>query len=221
MKYILNLMAVICLPGFCHAQTFYNNGAVIHNTSGSTLFVNGNFSNATGSDLRNNGTLEVKGDITNNQLMSSFYGGTLILSGSTLQTLSGSNPLITNKLTINNGDQVNCNLPVIVNNECKFIDAVFNTPSSSAPLRFTQNGFISVSNPPYNGSHVNGYVIKDGTGNFEYPVGDGIQYQKVDVNLSSNPNGMRVKYFAGNAGSGPFTNGGSSTVPLIEYNETE
>ncbi|HNB82661.1 MAG TPA: hypothetical protein PLP14_11205, partial [Chitinophagaceae bacterium] len=108
-----------------------------------------------------------------------------------------------------------------VNGECKFINGIFNASSSTSPLLFSTNGFVSGSFPANNNSHVNGYVYREGIGAFTYPVGDGLAYQPVIVNLSSNPNGIKVKYNGTNAGSGSFSSSGTESTPLTSYNTLE
>lgn len=220
-KLILTAALYLLLPRIGLSQAVFNNGSVLQIQPGATLFVNGGVTNQSGSDLRNNGTLEVKGDLTNHQVMNALYTGRLILSGTSAQTHGGSSAFLTNALTINNANQINNNNTITVNAECKFINGIFNAPSTSAPLRFAQNGFVSVSNPPSNASHVNGYVMRNGTGSFTYPVGDGSRYQPVTANLSSNPNGMRVRYIAGDAGAATMSSGGTESTPLLSYNPQE
>ncbi len=221
MKNILKLIATFCLPLVVNAQTaLYNNGAIIHIGSGATVYVKGELTNQSGSALSNNGELSITGNLTNNQVMSATGAGELKLLGASIQTIGGASPFFTQHVTFNNiGSTLNNTLKVF--GESKFINGIISSSNPSNPLCYASTGSVSISNAPGNASHVNGYVVKEGTGPFDYPVGDGIQYQKVGVNLTANASGMRVKYNAGNAGAGTFTNGGTSTTPLIDYNNQE
>ncbi|MBP6623611.1 MAG: T9SS type A sorting domain-containing protein, partial [Chitinophagaceae bacterium] len=74
---------------------------------------------------------------------------------------------------------------------------------------------------PSDSSHVNGKVLKQGLGSFIYPVGNGIRYQPIAINLSDNSDGMYVRYNTGNAGANPYTANGSEATPLIAFNANE
>ena len=196
---------------YIKADTFYiGNGAVVQ--------VNGTITNTRFSDLTNNGTLIVTGNIINGQAMPLANAGKLILNGSTAQAINGTIAYFANNVEINNNTGITLNNELKVGGICTFINGVVTAPVFSAPMWFTAPGTCTgVSD----NSHVNGYVVKAGTGLFTYPVGDAVKYQKTDVNLTSNGNGMQVKYNAANAGNGPFTNAGTEPIPLLSYNANE
>jgi hypothetical protein len=88
------------------------------------------------------------------------------------------------------------------------------TSSAASPLIFNAGAGIGA---PSDGSHVSGPVQYNGTSSFTFPVGDGMYYRPVSVNLSSNGSGMTAAYYRTGAPSG-----GSLTAPLqavsgIEY----
>jgi hypothetical protein len=220
-KIIKPIALTLLLPLQLFSQSLFNNGATIQTQTGSILSIHGAFSNQSASDFRNAGTVHLKGNLINHQFMGNVYPGELILSGSSLQTHSGSAAFLTGKLTINNPNQVMNNNTLIVNGECKFVHGIFNAPAASSPLQFTQNSIVSIANPASNASHVNGYVVRQGTGSFTFPVGDGTVYQPVATNLSSNPNGIRVAYVPADAGTGTMSTSGTESTALISYNPQE
>lgn len=208
---ILLLALVICLTTSAQHE-LVSNAALIYVDNGATLKVMGSFTNQPGSYFTNHGIVTISGNITNNQVMAT-YSGKLVFNNSTAQTLSGATPFLTRDVEINNTAGVTLNTILKVDGACTFINGMINTDAVT-PLLFTSTGSVTgVSDA----SHVNGYVVKEGTGNFSYPVGDGTRYQAVDVNASVNPDGIKVNYTTGNAGSGSFT----GPAPLLYYNTLE
>ena len=201
------------------AQALYNNGATINITAGTNVYVSGDFTNATGSTVTNAGNLRVSGNTINNANMSSASGGTLLLEGSTAQTLSGTTDYFATNVVVNNVLGVTLAIKLRVDGTMTFTSGVITNTNSNFPVVFTANG--SVSGTPTNASHINGFVVKEGTGSFTYPVGDATTYQKVDVSLTANSTGMQVKYNSADAGSGTFTTTGTEATALISYNAQE
>lgn len=198
-----------------------NNGGNLTITSGATLFVNGSLSNQSGSILTNNGTLTIKGDITNNQSMAASNAGTLTFSGTSAQTLSGAGTYFAKDVVINNANGVTINSPLKIDGVCNFTNGIVTAASALNAVTFTTNASVSGVNVPSDISHINGYVVKEGTGSFVFPVGNGARYQKVSVNLSANATGLQAKYNSTDAGAGTFTNGGTDPTPLLSYNSSE
>jgi Secretion system C-terminal sorting domain len=220
MNKIYFLLLIVCLSGRLQAQ-LYNNGGTISISSNATLHVGGTFTNATNGVIANNGTLNLTGNLVNNQSMSAANSGTLTFAGSSTQTVSGADSYLAKNITINNPTGVTLSKALKADGEVKFQSGVVAAASASEPLIFTANGTVSTTNAPANGSHVNGYVRKEGTGAFTYPVGDGTRYQKLDINPTANSGGITVKYFAADAGSGTFTTTGGSSTALSAYNTAE
>lgn len=197
------------------SQALYNNGATIEVGSEATVYITGDLSNQSGL-LNSNGQLEVKGNIVNDQIFNSFTGGSLALTGSALQTISGSSPLLVKHLNINNSEGVALDNSVSIDGTLTFTNG--RLTAITAPLLLTANASYSgVSDA----SHVVGYVRRQGNGHFTFPVGDGTRHQPVDVNLTSNSEGINVRYFGADAGASDFLTTGSSSIPLEAYNTQE
>lgn len=200
------------------SQVFNNDGAAINISNGTFVQVNGGFRNEAGSNLINNGTVTVSGNLSNNQAMPLPYNGLLRLNGSSSQIVSGSAPYLAQNVDINNNAGVVLNNRLGVNGSLSFTNGLVTATSTAAPLWFTSSGVYSGAT---DASHVNGYVVKEGTGNFSFPVGDNARLQVVATNLSANNSGMRVRYYPGDAGTGSFTSGGTDPQPLASYNTQE
>ncbi len=196
----------------------YNNGAGLYIASGGTLFINGSFTNTgTDANLQNNGTLTVTGNLTNNQTMSA-YTGNLVLNGNTSQNLGGTADMLTQTLEVNNAAGIILDAKLKVNGTVTLTDGIITAAVTDAPLWFTANATHTGAS---DAAHVNGYVVKEGTGNFTYPVGDDTRYQKIKVKATANNKGIQVKYNPGDAGAAPFGTTGASPTPLQYYNTKE
>ncbi|MCC6286948.1 MAG: T9SS type A sorting domain-containing protein [Chitinophagaceae bacterium] len=196
------------------AQSLYNNAATLTITNGSTVYIKGDAQVQTGSTITNNGTLNITGNFINNATMAAYNAGSLIFEGTATQVVSGNATYYTNNMTINNAAGVTLNALLRANGIVTFTKGIVTGTDNTKPLTFTASATISGAS---NASHVNGFVVKEGTGNFIYPTGNGTRYQPVAINATANANGIRVKYNAANAGSGAFT----GTTPLLYYNTLE
>jgi hypothetical protein len=217
MKKIVTACVFTCLTITAGTQILYNNGAIIEVTTGGVLFINGGFTNNTGS-LQNNGTVTVKGAVVNNQPMLTPYNGVLRFDGTAAQTLDGTAGFFADNVEINNPLGVTLNTSLRVAGSVSFVNGIITTSSALTPVTFTSTGSYSGAT---NASHVNGVVIKEGTGAFTYPIGNGTNLQPILVNASANSGGIAVNYLAANAGTGTFTTGGTDAVPLVSYNIQE
>jgi hypothetical protein len=220
MKKIITLSMALLLTYAAKAQ-LYNNGAILSISTGGILQVNSAFTNKSGSNWVNNGSFNLTGNLTNEATMSAANTGTLILEGTTAQTLSGTTTYLAQNVTFNNAAGVTLSKSLQADGEVKFQNGIVTASSSSEPLAFTSNGTVSATNAPSNTSHVHGYVLKEGTGAFDFPVGDGTRYQKIGTNLTANSTGIVVKYNGTDAGTGTFATTGASATPLASYNTKE
>ena len=219
MKKILTLLplSAICLVVVAQNE-LVNNGSVLQINTGCVIQVNGNLINKAGSTLTNNGSIIVTGNTTNDQVMATPNSGTLSFKGTVAQTLNGVATYFAKNVIVNNAAGITLNTSLKVDGTATFTNGVMVAATNTSPLIFTTNGAVIGAS---DASHVNGFVLKEGTGVFLFPVGDGTKYQKVDVNLTANSIGMQVKYFAADAGAAPFTTGGSEATPLSGYNNKE
>jgi hypothetical protein len=199
----------------------YNNGAVLKVSTGSVVTVKGNLTNAAGSSLANDGKITVSGNITNGQVMATSGAGTLSFAGTAAQSLNGTAAYLANNVEVNNAAGVTLNTGLKAAGSVSFISGMLTAATAPNALVFSSSASVSGVNPPVNTGHVNGYVVKEGTGSFVFPVGDAARYEPVTVNLTANGSGMQARYVVADAGAGPFTTTGASATPLLYYNKLE
>ena len=85
----LLLIISILYSAIIHAQVNVTNTGTLKLSIGSdTLYINGAFTNNSGSAFTNNGQFYVKQDLTNDQSSMTVGTGTLYLNGSGAQTIS-------------------------------------------------------------------------------------------------------------------------------------
>jgi Secretion system C-terminal sorting domain len=217
-KKIAILIAICLLSKIAIAQNeLYNNGTTLQVNTGCLVQVNGALINKSGSTFTNNGTVTITGNVTNDAT-ESYNAGTLEFKGTTAQSLNGTAEYSANNVLVNNAAGVTLNSKLKVDGMVTFANGIVTASTTAAPLWFTANGTHANTADI---SHVNGYVVKEGTGSFTYPVGDGTKYQKVEANLSANGTGMLVKYNAADAGAGTFTTTGTEATALQSYNSNE
>jgi hypothetical protein len=220
MKKINIFLSLFLCYSISNAQ-LVNNGATVEINAGAQLLVKGNLTNGTGSNLVNNGTIMLSGNLVNNQVMTAPNAGMLSFEGSSLQVVSGSADYYANNILINNAAGITLSTRLKVAGECNFTSGVINATNALYPVLVTFTGSVSSVNAPTDISHVSGYVVKEGTGSFTYPTGNGTKYQKVSVDLTANTNGVSGRYISADAGAAPFTGGGTSSTPLFAYNTQE
>ena len=218
MKKII-IITTICLIGkIVTAQNeLYNNGGLIHINTNCIVQVNGAVINKATSTITNNGTLNVTGNVTNDATLI-FNDGLLAFKGTAAQILNGTTTYNAKNVLVDNAAGVTLNSKLIADGTVTFTNGIITASATTAPLVFTTNATVTGAK---DASHVNGYVVKEGTGTFTYPVGDGTKYQPCGVNPTANATGIQVKYNSTDAGTGTFTTGGTEAAALIAYNGLE
>ena len=217
MKKLFTILSILIIPVAAQAQGIYQNGAVLYIHTGSLVQINGEARIESGSTIINNGTLALNGNLVNNAT-TEVGAGTLHLNGTTVQTLSGTGLLSANNVTIDNPAGISLNTRLRAEGNVQFTAGIFNALSTDVPFTIGPAGTVSdVSDA----SHVNGCVIKEGNGEFTYPVGNGSNYQPVTVDLTANGQGLRARYFDLDAGAASFLATGASQIALESYNNQE
>lgn len=217
MKAIYILAVLAGLGGSAVAQGLASVDGTV-TVRGGILQVKGNLQLGGGS-FTNNGNVFVSGNLVNNQAMAEADTGALTLNGTAAQTVSGNQPYFTRYLTIDNPGGILLDNDLKVGGRLTFSNGIVTATSGLGALVIGDTAtVVGVSDD----RHVDGYVVKMGTGSFTYPLGDGgIRYQPITVDLTENSAGMGVRYFMGDAGSGPFGTTGASNVALEAYNDEE
>ncbi|RYE08427.1 MAG: hypothetical protein EOP51_33580, partial [Sphingobacteriales bacterium] len=216
--FLLGLLGVGSLQEAA-AQTLQNN-TQLHIQAGAGIYVQGSMMNSSASlvNLQNNGTLSLTGNLTNNQSTAFAATGKLAFIGTTAQVLNGSTAWVTKDIEIDNTAGLTLNSAFNVHGTLNFKSGVI-TPAVGLPV-FVDNGtHINAKDA----SHVNGTVVKIGTGAFSFPIGNGIKLQKLDVNITVNDFFVRASYSAGDVVGlgGAYTSAGSRPTPLAGRNTGE
>ena len=194
MKLLLSISCIflLLLSNRATAQVdLYNNGTLYVSINTDTVYINGNFTNASVADLTNNGRLYVRLNLTNDQLSMVAGTGTLLLNGTVAQVVNGSQPFKTYNLITNNsaGITLNTNLSVA---------GIHTYTSGMIVTSATPNYLIYEAGSSYAGSgdsrHVNGWVKKFGNTSFTFPVGDATYERPVGITNLSATSEMNCKY---------------------------
>lgn len=216
MKAIYILAVLAGLGGSAAAQGLSSAGGTV-TVKGGILQVKGNLELG-GGTFTNNGNVFVSGNLINNQAMAEADTGALTLDGAAPQTVSGTQPYFTRLLNIDNPAGIVLDNSIKVGGRVTFTNGLVDATNDLAALIIGDTASVAgVSDA----RHVKGYVVKNGTGSFVYPVGDGVRYQPITLDLTDNSAGMSVRYFEGDAGTGTFATTGASSIALEAYNNQE
>lgn len=200
------------------AQTLNFQGGTLEIQNGASLVIEGNLNmNGTGTFL-NNGTIKVAGNIDNALLANSFTGtGSVELNGTSAQAVNGTSPLKVNGLIINNASGVTLNNSLQVEGVVDFTSGKLMSSNTNTLVFKAGSSIGTMAN---SNSYVVGPVIKEGTGAFNFPVGNTSNYQPVSGNFAANAAGVKATYNTGDISGGGFTsnaNGLLSAVSTGEY----
>lgn len=199
--FIITLVALVATATAWSQPALYNDGA-LYVGSGGQLYVGGDFTNTASGTIANNGTLTLTGSLTNHAAMPAATGGTLQFSGSVPQSIGGTAPFFATNVVYNNGAGFTLSQTLKAGGLVTFNTGVLSAPTSSSVLQLGPSASVGGAS---DASYVNGYVLKEGTGSFTFPVGNATRYQPVGVNLTANSAGMLGNYVSGNGGALPLS----------------
>ncbi len=207
MRILFILFISLLIKGSVFAQVDLKNTGILYASSSSDiLFINGNFTNSSTAALTNNGSLYVKQDLSNDQSSMAIGTGTLILNGTSAQSVNGSQKFKTYKLQTNNSSGITLNNDLSVSNVHTFSAGIITTSS-------TPNYLIYEAGSSYSGDgdsrHVNGWVKKIGNTLFTFPVGNATIERTMALTTLSATSEFNVKYDA------PTPNRYNALAPLL------
>ncbi len=207
MKKILILYVVstiFSLVAICQTD-FYNNGLVqILNTS-DTIYITGSLNNLSTASLRNTGgNIYVLNNLTNDEANMNSGGGNLWFTGSTLQTIAGSQPFRTNNWIVNNAGGVLLQNRIGIGNTAggtlTFLKGYITSGTASQDVYFYPNSNFTGYGDD---KHIIGYCTKSGSTNFTYPIGNGLLKADLDISGLVSATDFQCKYFG--SGYGIYT----------------
>lgn len=204
------LMTMLMIVLWSNAQVdLTNTGTLRISNSSGILYINGNFTNNSGSAMVNNGHLYVRGNLTNNETSMTVGTGTLYLNGGSAQAVNGSQPFRTFDLVSDNASGMTLNNNLHVSGAHTFTNGIITTSA-------TPNYLVYEAGSSYVGdadnTHVNGWVKKLGNTNFIFPVGNGTVERTVSLSSLSASSEFDVRYLANT----PFYNQMQSPVWSVD-----
>lgn len=210
-KILGSLLLTVISTGIKSQDVFKNTGNLqLH--SGASLTGFGNVTNTSAAVLVNYGSLYIKGNLTNDQSSMSAGTGTLYLNGSISQIVSGAQVFKTYNFVSDNtaGITLNNNLS---------ISAVHTFTNGLIATSVTPNYLIYEAGSSHTGSndsrHVTGWVKKNGTTDFTFPVGDNSYLRTAAVSGLSLSSEINCKYYT------PTSNTINLISPLVQVKANE
>jgi hypothetical protein len=201
MRQLLFILAILTTT-ITDAQ-FYNNGTFFVGSTG-ILSVNSSFTNTSGANLQNNGTIYIAGNISNSQGSMPAGSGTTVFNGTSAQTLSGTAQYRNLNITLNNAAGLT------------LADRLAIGDGTGGTLTFTAGEITSGTNTQdvyfYPGSaytgfsatrQIVGYCTKSGSTNFDFPIGDGTHTADLTISGLTATGDFQVLYTG--AGYGTYT----------------
>jgi hypothetical protein len=228
--FLFLIINIYCSISF--SQTLSNSGAVgnivsgtvlsggdINNTSGTisnegTITIS-NFTNV--GTINGNGNYNIAGNWENNGVFIPAAGG-VTFSGTTNQTIGGTNETTFNKLTINNTSATGVTLtnPISVEGIFTLTNGFLYTSSTNLLTLNTGSSVGAVSN----NSFVSGPMAKIGTTNFTFPVGKFSKYRPIGISMLTGSETFTAEYFDVDPNTVPY-DVKSKEITLVNISRTE
>lgn len=168
-----------------------NTGTFYIGSATDTFFVGTSFSNTSGAAFINNGMLYVKQDISNDQPAMTVGTGTLLLNGSSAQTISGSQVFKTFNLVTGNAAGISLDNNLSITGVHTYTAGMITTAAIPNYLVYEAGASYSGSN---DSRHVNGWVKKIGSTSFSFPVGNSMYERPVALTNLSAAGEFNVRY---------------------------
>ncbi len=179
-KIVSGLLASIILLNLQAQETISNYGSLrIHN--GAQITFHGNLQNKAGAGLLNDGNVYLKRNASNDQAGMLAGNGTLNMNGTIVQSINGSQPLSTYHLITNNATGIQLNNDLQLSGTHQFLNGMITTSSSYALVYKTGSSHSGSSDS----RHVHGWVKKEGSTAFVFPVGSATLLRPVALSALS------------------------------------
>ncbi|THU40439.1 T9SS type A sorting domain-containing protein [Niastella caeni] len=212
MKRMILPVALLLAAAGANGQDVLHNSGNLQVHSGASLCSHAAFTNSSSGALVNNGSLYVKGNLTNDQAAMSAGNGVLYMNGSAAQTVSGTQSFKTYQLVTNNAAGITLNNNLSVANVHTFTNGMIVTSA-------TPNYLVYEAGASYTGDadarHVNGWVKKLGNTDFTFPVGNGTYERTVAVSNLSASSELNARYRSAT----PNSTSVQSPILLVNTNE--
>jgi len=145
-------------------------------------------------ELTNTGTLQLDGDLhlrkgmVNQGQMN--LNGQVVLNGNGMQVLQSLTPLQVNSLVMGQTGKVLLKTPLQINSQLVLGDGIIEN-TEMTPLTMSANARLVGGG---NNSHIKGFMVKQGTDAFRFPVGDGSQLKAFAISQPASYEEIKVGY---------------------------
>ena len=212
-KITVGVIVPVLMGTGAHAQTdVQNNGTLYVSGGADILYITGSFTNASGAALTNNGNLYVGQNLVNGQSSMAAGTGTLYLNGASAQSVSGAQPFKAFNFVSNNSAGITLNNDLSISGTHTFTSGII--ASSGTP-----NYLIYEAGSSYTGDgdaqHVSGWVRKNGSANFVFPVGNNSVERVIGLTSLSAVSSFNAHY------AGATTNANNVSAPLVKVDPNE
>ena len=190
-KLIYSFLLILSGQFVLAQQAMQNNGSLqVHN--GGAMVSHGALTNASTGVFLNNGSVYIKGNLINHESSMSAGSGTLYLNGTTAQAVNGTDPMKTSGLVTDNTAGITLNNNLSVAGSHTFTNGLIHSSATPHYLIYEAGATHSGST---DGRHVTGWVKKNGTDNFTFPVGDNNYLRPVSVSNLSASSEFNAHYY--------------------------
>lgn len=177
MKTLRFTLCLLLLPGWLHAQSFYNKAGTVYISAGTTFTATDSLVNK--SILTNNGNMVIGGVWLNQGTYNPATGEITFNSPTNASAqIINHNSQSFSKLTISGGGEKIILADMTIEGTFVLADGVV-TQSNGAKVIFAPTAVITGGS---DASHINGTVVQQGTGDKLFPIGDGTTYMPVEIN---------------------------------------
>lgn len=184
------------------SQGQMTNTGTLYVSPGTLMTVVSNFNNTNSGEYKNNGEVLLKADFNNDGLTTfdAVNNGYTRFEGFTAQKIMGSMPAeFKDVLFYNTNPQPAFQLSgdIIIFGNSEFNRGIVNNDHLGGTISFEQD---ATHTSTWNGSHVDGEVIKNGSTDFQYPIGDKNLYRYARISAPSEiTDSFTGKYFFDNS----------------------
>lgn len=198
------LSVTVLLTHHANAQTTNTiNTGTFYVSSGTTVAVEGSFTNSSGSSATGAGDIYLKGDWINSGTFLS-ESGKVVLWGSSSQNIGGANTSDFYDLNINNSSGVTLSKNITVGGTLMLNAGLLTTSANEVDVT---NNLTNAINPYSATEYIVGNLRRSvtGTGNYYFPIGTATQYEIGSINFSGMTGISNLL--------GKFTNSSPGSVP--------
>jgi len=218
-KYILNLVLFLLLQTAVLGQTaITNKGCQIKISVGSYMVIQGDLINKAGgtTDIDNKGIIKITGDLINNILTGDIFpttSGKIIFTGNTIQSIKGTKSVHFYDIEIANPSGIDLDNAIFIHNILELSNGVILSTTGKEVNMLAGSSYTGGSD----NSFVDGPMIKTGSTDFIFPVGDNDHIQQIAILDLSSSETFTAEYVSGTPPQNTNFTGNLTRVSSVEY----